>query len=136
MDISPQRVLFKSPSHVFDSELPDLLIAGAGVEFSGKVWRSLCEPCVYIASSRKEVLYVGLSQNGLTRPFDTLHHKLGGSQRNEVTKLKVYPCKSLDSARKAERILIAALNPKWNERQTVAAKYRTDIAGLIEAMTA
>ncbi len=131
-----QRILFKPQRHVFDSELPDLFIEGAAIEFTGDVWRSLCKPCVYIASNETEVLYVGLSDRGLARPFGPNHHKLTKSElRSEVTALKVYPCKTLGAARKAERILIAALNPKWSERQTLSSRYRNRINALIEAVT-
>ncbi len=131
-----QRVLFKPQQHLFDSELPDLFIEDAAIEFTGDVWRSLCKPCVYVASNETEVLYVGLSDRGLSRPFSPDHHKLKASPcRDAVASLKVYPCKTLGDARKAERILIAALNPKWNDRQRLSTRYRNRINALIEAVT-
>ena len=131
-----QQLLFKHTAHLFDTELPSLLIEDAGIEFTGDVWRALCLPCVYIASSETEVLYVGLSERGLQRPFGVGHHKLTNPElRAEVATLKVYPCKSISAARKAERILIASLNPKWNDRQTLSSKYRNKIDALIHAVS-
>ena len=129
-----RRILIQSED-LFDSELPELLIDGAGIEFTGDVWRSLCHPCVYVAANEERVLYVGLSQNGLARPFSRGHHKLRSSfHMHEVESLKVYPCRSIEAARAAERILIATLNPQWNDRQTLSSRYRNKIDALIQVV--
>lgn len=95
------------------------LIPDGGIEFTGDVWRSLRRPCVYVMSSDAEVLYVGMSSNGIERPFSPTHHALDYDRELAVDTIKVYPCHNMAAARRVERMLIVGLNPKWNKRQTV-----------------
>jgi hypothetical protein len=117
-----------------EDELNECFIPGSGIEFTGDVWRSLCKPCVYVASNPTQVLYVGMSANGLSRPFNPKHHKLSTHGRDAVESVKIYPCRSVHAARMAERLLIASLRPVWNSRLTVAYKYRHSIDRLIDEL--
>jgi excinuclease UvrABC nuclease subunit len=93
------------------SEIENLVIAGAGQSFNGHDFRDLLRPGVYVLLSANDVLYVGLG-NRLLRRIGSKHHK---NELFEIcSEVRVFPCKSLDAAKRLEKILISRLNPAYN----------------------
>jgi excinuclease UvrABC nuclease subunit len=64
--------------------------------------------------NKDDVLYIGVSINGIGRPSSKSHHaKLA---RLECNRVLVYPCLTRQMAHKLEIFLIAKLMPKYNKR--------------------
>lgn len=88
-----------------------------GLVFSGEELRSLLRPCVYIMLKNNEVLYVGVSNCGMSRVTAKIH-KQANKARQECDTLKIQPMKSIAAARELESMLINKLGPKYNAKGT------------------
>lgn len=51
------------------------IVPGSGVRFAGEELKRLLRPCVYVFVKNDLALYVGVSRNGLNRPFRVDHVK-------------------------------------------------------------
>jgi hypothetical protein len=70
-------------------------------------------PLVYAWTRRNVVLYIGMSERGLARPFGSTHHRLG-KRLLPTDGLLVFRCQSARQAARVERALIAAIRPPVN----------------------
>ena len=84
-----------------------------GIEFSGVDVLRLRGPVVYLVMRGEQPMYVGMSRNGLARPFGRKH--LTGLTEDD--RLQVWPVASEDAAFELERLLIARLQPAWNRQR-------------------
>ena len=72
-------------------------------------------PLVYVIFSENEVLYIGSSKNGLSRPLGH-NHKHIKLLMNNIAKLAIMYCQSEGESRAIEQELITLYKPKLNER--------------------
>lgn len=79
---------------------------------------ALCGPIVYAFFRHGEALYVGMSKNGLERPFGS-HHAVGHIRREVGADdhLVIWPCVSIADALALERRAIKELRPSLNGRR-------------------
>ena len=87
---------------------------------------------VYMALSKKAVLYVGMSTCGLKRPFDPEHHILRGHW-GEIVTLEVYEVGTKKEAAQLEAALIQEFKPKYNARLDWGKRQRKPGASAIIA---
>lgn len=102
------------------------LTSGTGTSFEIADVRSLSGPIVYILSDNIGPIYIGMSRNGIGRPFSSRHPMF----ERECTSLKVYPCKSLEAARQAEKILIALFQPRHN--RALRRSFLRELLGVVQ----
>lgn len=88
-------------------------IAGAGLEFTGEVFRSVRRPGVYLFLLGKQALYIGVSKGVMSRAAYT-RHKQAQQAASECDRVLIYPCEDMDAALRLESMLILALKPKYN----------------------
>jgi hypothetical protein len=100
------------------------IVPGSGVRFAGEELKRLLRPCVYVFVKNDLALYVGMSKNGLNRPFRVDHVKARRCAE-ECDELLVYYCHSLEAAEECETILIDLFQPKYNHRKKIAVRART-----------
>jgi hypothetical protein len=81
--------------------------------FTGADALALAGPVVYVLFRGEQVMYVGMSRNGISRPTSLRHHALKIEASDE---LQIFPMPSKDAALRVERALIHRLRPEWNER--------------------
>lgn len=107
--------------------LSGLLGPDGGCGFTGADFRSMCGPGVYVfvldTNDGTEPLYVGSSGVVLSRA-STKKHLQGHDARILATRVLIYQCRDLTSARRAEEILIGALRPRYNVRQRYGSARR------------
>lgn len=84
-----------------------------GFEFQGKDYLAFVGPCVYLMTGEEGVLYVGMSKNGLSRPFSR-HHRAMRLRSSQIQKILVYSVDSEEVARTVEALLIHVFSPPWN----------------------
>ncbi len=97
-------------------EMASLVIPSAGASFTGTDFRTMMLPGVYLYLCHGLPLYVGSSRNCLTRSSCT-NHAQSLSARAQADEVRLFPCRSLKAARVLERLLIARLQPAFNDRQ-------------------
>ena len=85
---------------------------GDGFEFAGADFQNMLKPCVYLFLRGDEVLYIGMSKNGVQRTAQVNHDH--AKARAEATRVLLYPCKSSQAAERLERVLIRGLCPTSN----------------------
>ena len=90
-----------------------LTIPDSGASFVGKDFRAMMKPCVYVFLSGLDVLYVGYSQNGASRPFSP-HHRQARIAQKDCSEVRIFPCPTMSCAKQLERILISRLKPTIN----------------------
>jgi hypothetical protein len=88
------------------------LVDGEGVEFDGADLLRLRGPIVYLIRRDNQMLYVGMSANGLARPFSRMHRIAPGL--TEADTLQVWPVANIENAVELEARLIRHLMPLWN----------------------
>lgn len=76
----------------------------------------LVQPLVYVYWNGPTCLYVGMGQNA-ARPLGVRNHHLG-HEFIEASELHVYPCESIEDARRKETELIAQFQPVHNISKT------------------
>lgn len=90
------------------------LVQLGGVRFPGRTLQLLWgRPCVYLWLRGEQALYVGMSQNGIERPFDANHQVLHPEGTDE---LLIWPVQTREEAVELERLLIEGLRPTMNQR--------------------
>lgn len=110
------------------------IIPDSGVRFAGQELKRLSKPCVYLFIKNDLALYVGMSKNGLARPFSVGH---GAAKRcmDDCDELLVYYCHSVEAAVECETILIDLFKPKYNKRKKISGSIKAiqDSLGMSEA---
>lgn len=84
---------------------------------------ALCSPIVYIFLRDNEILYVGSSRKGITRPLCPQHHVPEAKQ--ECTLLQIFPCETYTEALRLESELIIQHRPKYNGRNRLLTHLKT-----------
>jgi excinuclease UvrABC nuclease subunit len=84
------------------------------IELSKSDIENFTSPMVYVFSVGALALYVGMSKNGISRPFEPTHH--AKKVRQEADSLDLYLCDSKEEAAVLQLALIHRLNPKYNRR--------------------
>jgi hypothetical protein len=85
---------------------PAMLLRGLLTDFK--------KPCVYIVSRHDEILYVGMSEYGVARPFISGHHVLKKMKDDPDVSIEVWGVATKEMARTEESRLIETLKPKFN----------------------
>jgi excinuclease UvrABC nuclease subunit len=86
------------------------------IEFAAKELPLFNKYVVYMANSKNECLYVGMSTKGLSRVFGKGHHVLA-SIYDDITSIQVYETRTEEDARELESTMIQEFKPKYNDRQ-------------------
>ena len=85
--------------------------------------KELSGSIVYILMDNKDVLYVGYSARGLTRPLSLKHpYTKKCIDDSDTSSMIIYPCRDEFSARHLERILIAKYKPKYNDTRNISSE--------------
>jgi len=95
----------------FDEYRP-LVVNGEELCFSGRVFRRLTGPIVYAFLQTNEVLYVGMSRNGIGRPAYPQHE--AALARKKSDDVRIWTCRSLAEAKRLESFLIRKWKPAYN----------------------
>ncbi len=98
---------------VFKKELKNLL-KYREVRFRGRSLKNLSSPCVYIYLLCNEPLYIGMSKIGLQRTLTPKQNISASKLIEESDELIIYPMDTEIEARRAEKLLIRDLLPKYN----------------------
>jgi excinuclease UvrABC nuclease subunit len=80
------------------------------------------KPIVYMAVSKDQVLYVGMSSNGIERVFGRGHHVLSRI-RPQIHKIQVYETETEKDAISLESAMIREFRPIHNNRQYIKATH-------------
>lgn len=112
------KIIYNMKNHIESTK--NHIVRGSGVRFAGKELRRMMKPCVYLFVKNDMALYVGMSRDGLGRPFGRGHAKARQCMI-ECDELLIYYCHSVDDAEKCETILIGTLQPKYNGRKKLMA---------------
>lgn len=101
---------------IFKEKLLSLL--NEGILFKRETIDILNGYAVYIFLKRnnKRPIYIGMSKDGIRRVLSTQRRKEILEQYDQVL---IYRANDLRAAKEAEKILIAALNPKYNLRGAI-----------------
>lgn len=91
-------------------------LEGQFVEFNVKMFKKLLGPGVYVINGIREVLYVGMARNLLSRISSPDHEAVLSSLKEPVEQVIMIPCKSEAHARDVETSTIRLHQPKYNLR--------------------
>jgi hypothetical protein len=83
-----------------------------GIEFTGADVLRLRGPIVYLILRGDRPVYVGMSRNGLQRPFERQHTAVRRFTASD--RLQIWPVATIEAALEVERCLIRHLMPIWN----------------------
>lgn len=95
-----------------EADIHELVVPNAGQSFNGNDFRDLLSPGVYVFLKDDIPLYVGMSKRLLGRIGNK--HSQAALAIIECTKVLIYPCRSVDRAKKLELFLISRMKPKYN----------------------
>jgi len=80
-------------------------------DFSGRFSEFVCS-CVYAVVRSNQVLYVGMSSNGIVRPLSHQHHFADAFLPTDT--IVIWRCGELGRAQKLEKKLIKEIRPTYN----------------------
>lgn len=95
------------------------------VEFNSEIARLMSVPVVYMVLGDDAVLYVGMSQYGVSRLFNRKHHALNHDVWLKVTSIQVFEVDSVSAAKALEANLIKSLKPVHNDRMVGRIRKKT-----------
>jgi len=85
--------------------------------FGKRSLKNFISPCVYIYLSSNEALYIGMSKVGLQRALTPKRGNILTDQLfEEADELIIYPVDTEIEAKKAEKLLIQELLPRYNRK--------------------
>lgn len=102
------------PSNPEYDFIESLVVKDSGIELNGKDFLTLCSHGVYLFLDGDYPLYVGRSNNVMSRASSIRHH--AGHVREKTTRVKMWTCPDAQAAEKLEHILIDRLKPTYNKR--------------------
>lgn len=102
-----KRVL-KAPGDDFLAPLLQLI---GPADLKGR-FADFISPCVYAVTRWSEILYIGMSANGLLRPLAHQHHLSNAFMPTDL--VLVWRCGSIRKATVLEKDLIGRFKPKYN----------------------
>jgi len=88
------------------------LAKNGGWSFTGREFRNLMRPLVYIFLRDDRILYVGVSSHGLKRALEAGHQQK--EARSICDEVRILTCDSLEDALKLEVALIRQFQPALN----------------------
>jgi hypothetical protein len=78
--------------------------------------KAFCKPLVYLFVDRLEIIYIGSSKKGISRPLCGYHHVPQAAL--DCTNMLIIPCETYLDALNLENSLIELHQPKYNRRYT------------------